>query len=494
VRNTLPNRGDQCTPVETRYTLGSFCTGFGGLDRGVETVLGPAYHLWHTEYDPACDPTHALYKKGNPTNPYWKTPVLEAHWPGVPNLGDIEKVDWATVPVPDIVTGGFPCKDVSAAGRRAGLGRGTRSGIWGNIAHAIGTLRPSLVLLENVRALLSTPAHRSTDDGDTPTDSHLEPWAAGLGDRADRPVLRAVGAVLGDLADLGFDAQWVTVPASTVGAPHRRERVFILAWPADSEGVGHWHARAQGRLWVSAAAVAGGAGTGGLTALLPTPMARLGGNRGTPSIDVAADRLDSGRRNLDDAVALLPTPVARDGDGRGEGSADYWDRKRDKGRSEGLPLGAVVALLPTPRATDGVKGGPNQRGSSGDLMLPSAVMELLPTPTVTPHGDNQPPSAGMAARPSLNSLATTDRWGRYAAAIHRWERILGRPAPEPTETGTKGQPRLSPRFVEWLMGSSDGWVTDHLPRNQALGALGDGVVPQQAAHAMRLALNAAVAA
>lgn len=113
----------------------------------------------------------------------------------------------------------------------------------------------------------------------------------------------------------------------------------------------------------------------------------------------------------------------------------------------------TIAFLPTPRASDGAKGGPNQRGSSGDLGLAAAV---------------QP-----------------GRWGRYEAAIIRWEGILGRPAPDPTELGMRGAPRLSPRFVEWLMGLPDGHATDVLARSAALRVLGNGVVPSQGAAAFR---------
>ena len=83
--------------------------------------------------------------------------------------------------------------------------------------------------------------------------------------------------------------------------------------------------------------------------------------------------------------------------------------------------------------------------------------------------------------------AEPQTWGAYAPAIARWEHVLGRPAPGPTEPGSKGQPRLSPRFVEWMMGLPDGWVTDvpGVGRNDQLEALGNGVVPQQAAAAVR---------
>lgn len=439
------------------YTLASACSGFGGLDLAVEAVLGPARHLWHAEYDPG-DPE----KNPKNWNPYWKAPILAAHWPGVPNLGDLSQVNWPKVSRPDVLTAGFPCTDISCAGRQAGMGAGTRSGVWSHIAAALAVLRPRLVVIENVEALLSTDAQRTTDG----TDGHLEPGPAGLGNGADRPVLRALGAVLGDLATLGFDAEWASVAASDVGACHRRRRVFILAWPADSEGVGQWYARAQGGGGVASTAVSGGVGADRLN-LLPTPAARLGDERGMPSAGLAADRYDSGRRNLEDAVALLPTPTARDGDGRGEGSHDYWDRKREAGWAKGLPLGAAVTLLPTPMSTD-AKGARNATS-----------------------GRTDPKASTQTNGWTLSDVAYSDRWGRYAPAIRRWEHTLGRPAPEPTEAGTKGQPRLSPSFVEFLMGLPNGWVTDHVGRNAALMALGDGVVPQQAAYALRLLLNAA---
>ena len=85
-------------------------------------------------------------------------------------------------------------------------------------------------------------------------------------------------------------------------------------------------------------------------------------------------------------------------------------------------------------------------------------------------------------------------WADYAAAIRRWEGVLGRPAPDPTEPGKSGDPRLSPAFVEWMMGLPAGWVTDPaigISRNDQLKALGNGVVPQQAALALDVLLQGA---
>ncbi|NOV98191.1 hypothetical protein [Isoptericola halotolerans] len=170
-------------------------------------------------------------------------------------------------------------------------------------------------------------------------------------------------------------------------------------------------------------------------------------------------------------MTLLPTPTTRDGKGRNQ-----------RGDDTCLP----GALLPTPRATDGTKGGPNQRGSSGDLMLPSAV-RLMPTPRAT-HWAKTSERARVeyGSSDSLPDLVDKRTFGQYADAIARWEPVVGRPAPAPTEpTGKGGVHRLSPRFVEWMMGLPDGWVTDvGLSRSEQLKALGNGVVPQQAEAAL----------
>jgi DNA (cytosine-5)-methyltransferase 1 len=113
-------------------------------------------------------------------------------------------------------------------------------------------------------------------------------------------------------------------------------------------------------------------------------------------------------------------------------------------------------MLPTPRASDGEKGGPNQRGSKGDLTMPSLAPRL--------------PVA----------------WGDYEPAIRRWEQVMG-PAPAPVQPGAKGQPRLSPVFTEWMMGQPPGWITAPeigLTRNEQLKACGNGVVTQQAEAAL----------
>lgn len=131
--------------------------------------------------------------------------VLAKHWPEVPCYEDVrtltaERLAADGIAV-DVICGGFPCQDISFAGRGAGLA-GERSGLFYQVARLIGELGPRYVVLENVGALLS----------------------------------RGLDAVLGTLASLGYDAEWHCIPASAVGAPHRRDRIWIVAHPGHSAG------------------------------------------------------------------------------------------------------------------------------------------------------------------------------------------------------------------------------------------------------------------
>ena len=135
--------------------------------------------------------------------------VIAKHWPEVPCYEDVTKLtgdilrrDGISV---DVITGGFPCQDISVAGNQAGIGDGTRSGLWSEIVRLIGDLRPRYVIVENVAALLSGPTEQRGG------------W---------------FGSILADLARCGYDAEWENIPAASVGAPHRRERVWIVAYPA----------------------------------------------------------------------------------------------------------------------------------------------------------------------------------------------------------------------------------------------------------------------
>ena len=183
--------------------IGSLFSGYGGLDLAVSAVTG-ATVAWHCEWESA------------------PSAILEKNFPGVPNFHDVSKVDWANVEPVDILTGGFPCQDLSLAGKRAGLKDGTRSGLWSEFHKAIEIIKPRLVVIENVRGLLSASAAGG--------DLEQCEWCVGEASNGE-PVLRALGAVLGDLADIGYDAKWTGIRAADAGAPHNQFRVFIVAFP-----------------------------------------------------------------------------------------------------------------------------------------------------------------------------------------------------------------------------------------------------------------------
>ena len=153
--------------------VGSLFTGYGGLDIAVGGDLA-----WYSEIDkPACK-------------------VLQTHYPNVPNLGDITKIDWAQVEPVDVITGGYPCQPFSHAGLRKG--KNDERHLWPYVRDAIDALRPRYAILENVAGHLTL----------------------GFAD------------VLADLATIGYDAEWGIIRASDVGAPHGRKRLFIIAYPA----------------------------------------------------------------------------------------------------------------------------------------------------------------------------------------------------------------------------------------------------------------------
>ncbi|SCF19465.1 hypothetical protein GA0070563_10688 [Micromonospora carbonacea] len=215
--------------------------------------------------------------------------------------------------------------------------------------------------------------------------------------------------------------------------------------------------------------------------LLPTPTAETYGSNKSPSAGATRRPSLAGI-----AGQLLPTPRASDTGTPGRRAGTGWRP----------PLSQV--LLPTPKATNGTKGCPGQRGSHGDFTLPSAAVRVparnLPTPRASDaRGPGRHGDGGADLRTTVAGLGhpDADRWGVYAEAVARWEVLLGRPAPEPTQPGQHGRPVLAPPFVEWLMGLDPQWVTDPalaLPRTGALRVLGNGVVPRQAAAALRLLL------
>lgn len=172
--------------------FGSLFSGNGGLDLGLERAGMKC--LWQVEIDPFC------------------RSVLAKHWPHVPKFSDAAKfcreqgncdgcIETGQVirgcGRVDLICGGFPCQDVSNAGLREGI-EGEQSGLWREFARVLRELRPRYAVVENVGAL----------------------------------AVRGLPRVLGDLAEIGFDAEWSMLPAAAFGAVHRRERLFIVAYPS----------------------------------------------------------------------------------------------------------------------------------------------------------------------------------------------------------------------------------------------------------------------
>lgn len=304
------------------YRIGSLCTGYGGLDMAAAAVFGGELAWWS---DIESGPIK----------------VMQHHHPGVPNLGDLTAVDWSTVESVDILTAGYPCQPFSNAGKRRGTDDPRH--IWPWIAYAVAVMRPQYLVLENVAA----------------------------------HVRRGFDVVASDLAALGYDTAWSVVRASDVGAPHRRERLFVVA--SDSQGVG-WR---EGR---------------------PESAGVVGG-------------------------------------------PDVAER------------GSQAVANP-----DGFGVRAEQVGESG---------------------------SGCQAVSGLSGEGHDFDWRQYTPAIRRWEAILGVPAPRPDARGPRGGLKVNPAFAEWLMGVP-GRITSvpGLSINEQLKLAGNGVVPQQAEHAIRGNLGA----
>jgi DNA (cytosine-5)-methyltransferase 1 len=288
--------------------------------------------------------------------------------------------------------------------------------------------------------------------------------------------------VLADLAALGFDAEWGVVSASDAGAPHRRQRLFVVA--ADAGG------GQQSRTTVGAdrLPVAGerGGDADGLT-LLPTPKASDGPNGG-PGMRNGRGVADA----LPGVVTqLLPTPTAQ--------AAKYGSTPDIHANGYGSNLWDLPTLLSTPRATRGGSATETSYALGGEIDYSERPQGqvLLSTPTagLGEGGGQRSHRWAEGSQRTHNPVelahdladGVMSDFGPYTAAIRRWEQVIGRAAPSPTEPGRDGRPRLSPRFVEWMMGLPDGWVTAvGIPRSAQLKALGNGVVPQQALLALAL--------
>jgi DNA (cytosine-5)-methyltransferase 1 len=156
-------------------TVGSLFAGIGGFDLGLERAGMEI--KWQVEIDPFC------------------RAVLAKHWPNVKRYEDVRRLHAPEPAYVDVICGGFPCQPVSESGRR--MAQHDERWMWPDFARLVRELRPKYVLVENVPGLF----------------------------------VRGFGDVLRDLAEIGFDAEWSVLSACAVGAPHTRERVFVVGYP-----------------------------------------------------------------------------------------------------------------------------------------------------------------------------------------------------------------------------------------------------------------------
>ena len=349
--------------------IGSLCTGYGGLDLAVEAYFN-AETIWCAEFDK------------------YASQVVQERF-GIPNHGNIKEIDWATLPEIDILTAGYPCQPFSHAGQRKGTDDPRH--IYPYIKEAISILRPRVVILENVRGHLS------------------------LGFKE----------VLKDLAEIGYDARWQVVRASDVGAPHRRERIFIIATPQCS------YPNSQ-------------------RCTLESDNCRAFGHQGQSQSEFG--QLE--QEIITDPDSRSCEESRRDYRGiHGTSISEFNGSDRNEYRSSSSP---------TWNSDDGNFGSFEQvsRGSS-----------------TQPRGTSETSiDTSIELQPHHGKMQKLGKRFTSRCDMHFQDE------PNPLDQDDK----LNAKFVEYMMGLPNGWVTDlDLSRAQQLKILGNGVVPQQAYYAIQ---------
>lgn len=300
------------------------CAGYGGLGMAVERLTGDKV-AYVAEVDEAA------------------AKILAYRFPDAPNIGDITAYDWTQlIGKVDIITAGFPCQDISNAGKREGI-NGKRSGIWKNVCEAVGILRPRLAFLENVAAIRT----------------------------------RGLSVVAEDLAEVGYDLLWTTLRASDIGAAHHRPRWFGLAVPSisDTQGVG-WAA------WGAESAELEGSvrrtsGNGGESTSTPNrPGLEVGG---LERPEEASE--DPHGPTLDDEVSfLLPYSysIGREGGAGDKSQPEGRDESSDGSNSPAEWWGDYLPAIRRWESLTGIPApAPTELGPRGGRRLTSAFAEWL---------------------------------------------------------------------------------------------------------------------
>lgn len=449
----LPMSDKHTAARETHNTamkVAELCAGYGGLAMGLDVD----YEIgWYSELETV---------DGRP-NPV--APLLNIRT-GAPNLGDLTKI--TECPPVDIVTAGFPCQPFSHAGLRKGID--DERWLIDDVCRVARLAEARWLILENVAGILTA------NDGD------------------------AMGHVCAAMAREGFSRwEWRTIRASDVGACHQRKRWFCVARNAESIG---WDAEPftrSGQHWGSAGTTGRSDSDSGSrrVALLPTPTASDSVGSGS-----AGYSTDSGRHSGTTLTDALVRNLGREGirdDGSDQTLRDVRGRveakeiQRPVGRPSPFPNSQELqrqheTSRPTYPLGASLSGeetleGPVRRlwcgaevddSSSGQRLEKQRTVESCDSMHEVSHNE------ALARRLAQHEPAV-QAWGKYCEAVARHAVILGRMPPSPATEGS-----LNPRAVEWMMMLPEGWVTDIVTsRAKALHVLGNGVVPLQAAAAIR---------
>lgn len=308
--------------------------------------------------------------------------ILAHHWPTVPNYRDVTQVDWDSMPPVDILTGGYPCQPFSAAGQRKGTDDDRH--LWPYVRDAIRHLRPRYTLLENVAG------HRSM----------------------------GFDTVLADLAEDGMHVRWTSLRASDIGAPHHRERLFILVTPADAERIG-WERREVQQRGSSVVAA-----------------------RHRPDASDACDAAGHRERPREESRQGDPNAAHDHSIGRRQGTGQPGAGESE----ESADLGGV-AILPDSSDDGRERTGEARHGRTGFTDGDSGI-----------------------------------HWGSYAPAVRRWERLTRpAPAPtEPNSNGRPRLSAAFAEWMMGLPAGHVTDPAIGITRAHQLKAIGNGVCPQQA--------------
>lgn len=373
------------------FSVGSLFSGCGGFDLGFE--LAGFQTKWFAETDK------------------WCNKILEKQWPDVPRYGDVnglseENGDLERV---DILIGGFPCQPVSQAGKKKG--EEDERWLWPGFYRTIGLLQPKIVVVENVPGLRK----------------------------------RGFDRVLGDLAEGGYNARWFSLRSSDIGAPHRRERVFIIA----NSIVGREHETNTNNEFVQ------------FTSTENTAFA-------DSNKEYVYRELEGGERRGSEFTVSPASYSSRSGTGRNSRTISEKEKQRrfEQNRIDSFESYTSIAANSTSEGSQRTK--PEERSNlfAGSVDADSYRRRFEGVREQNPIRKNK-------LGDNADRFASEEQdWGKYEAAIRRWEEQFELVPPPLTNGG-----RLNPNFVEWMMGFPQDW-TDGISRSQRLKMLGNSVQVQ----------------